>query len=53
MSAPLIVRNRADTDADRHEAAPMAHDLGFQTPDELLAGLNKFHGSQNAMPKSG
>jgi FtsP/CotA-like multicopper oxidase with cupredoxin domain len=31
----------------------MLHDFSFRTPDELLAGLTKFNGSQSAMPKSG
>src|SRR6266446_4431865 len=53
MTAPLIVRSAEDLQADRQEAVLMLHDFSCQTPDELLAGLTKSNGSQNAMPKSG
>jgi FtsP/CotA-like multicopper oxidase with cupredoxin domain len=39
--------------ADRQEVVLMLHDFSFRMPDELLAGLTKFNGSQSAMPKSG
>jgi FtsP/CotA-like multicopper oxidase with cupredoxin domain len=53
MTAPLIVRSAEDMRADRQEVVLMLHDFSFQTPDELLAGLTEFRGSQSAMPKSG
>src|SRR6202795_1194714 len=53
MTAPLIVRSAEDVRADRQEVVLMLHDFSFQTPDELLAGLTKSHGSKSAMPKRG
>ena len=39
MAAPLIVRSRADTRADRQEVVLLLHDFSFRAPDEILAGL--------------
>jgi FtsP/CotA-like multicopper oxidase with cupredoxin domain len=53
MTAPLIVRSAEDMRAGRQDVVLMLHDFTFRMPDELLAGLTKFNGSQSAMPKSG
>src|SRR5437899_789922 len=53
MTAPLIVHSAEDMRADRQEVVLMLHDFSFQTPDELLAGLNKANRGQSPMPKSG
>jgi FtsP/CotA-like multicopper oxidase with cupredoxin domain len=53
MTAPLIVHSAEDMRADRQEVVLMLHDFSFRTPDELLAGLTKSNGSQNAMPTGG
>jgi len=53
MTAPLIVHSAEDMRNDRQEVVLMLHDFSFQTPDELLAGLNKANRGQSPMPKSG
>jgi len=53
MTAPLIVHSAEDMRTDRQEVVLMLHDVSFRTPEELLAGLTKRNGSQNAMPMSG
>src|SRR5260370_25770622 len=53
MTAPLIVRSAEDMRADRQEVVLLLHDFSFRTPDELLAGLTKPGGNQNAMTKGG
>ena len=39
MAAPLIVRTRQDTAADRQEVVMLLHDFSFRDPAEILAGL--------------
>jgi FtsP/CotA-like multicopper oxidase with cupredoxin domain len=53
MTAPLIVHSAEDRRADRQEVVLMLHDFSFRMPDDLLAGLTKSNGHQNAMPKGG
>jgi FtsP/CotA-like multicopper oxidase with cupredoxin domain len=53
MTAPLIVRSAEDMRADRQEVVLLLHDFSFRTPEELLAGLTKPRGNQNAMTAGG
>jgi FtsP/CotA-like multicopper oxidase with cupredoxin domain len=39
MTAPLIVRDAAESREDRQEIVLMLHDFSFRPPHELLAGL--------------
>src|SRR5258708_30783075 len=53
ITAPLLVRSAEDMRADRQEVVLLLHDFSFRTPDELLAGLTKPRGNQNAMSAGG
>jgi len=41
MTAPLIVRDPADSARDEQEVVILLHDFTFRGPDEILAGLSK------------
>ena len=47
LAAPLIVRGKEDQAQDVQEVVIMLHDFSWQTPEELLAGLQKGDASRS------
>jgi FtsP/CotA-like multicopper oxidase with cupredoxin domain len=59
LAAPMILREKAELDADRQDHVVLLHDFTFRDPDEILAELkaggggHAAHGAGNASDMSG